>query len=99
MVHTVTKKVFFTAACLPEALHAVENEICFHVSHERFKVILTRTPKSILDANVYEWNSYPVQHCMCSFQITSHPRMLYSAGLFVHKFILLSKQTFNILIF
>ena len=44
----------FTAACPPEALHALENSVFSHMLHELFDVILKSTRvKGMLDQLIY----------------------------------------------
>ena len=72
----------FTAACPPEALHALENGIFFHMLHELFDVILkSERAKGMLDQLIYSWNSYPAQHLMRSYSIEGYPRLLYTNGI------------------
>ena len=52
----------FTAACPPEALHALENGIFLHVSSELFDEMLNPRTCACLDEHVYRWNNYPGQH-------------------------------------
>ena len=48
-------KSIFTPACLPEALHALENEIVLHMLKELYKVILrSKRIKGLLDAEAYK---------------------------------------------
>ena len=49
----------FTAACPPEALHALENGIFLYVLKELFAKILNLKTCGHLDAHVYSWNNYP----------------------------------------
>ena len=72
----------FTAACPPEALHALENGIFLHMLCELFDVILKRKKvKGLLDRHIYTWNSYPAQHCMRSHHIDGYPRLLFTSGI------------------
>ena len=72
----------FTAACPPEALHALENGIFFHMLHELFDVILkAQRVKGLFDQLIYSWNSYPAQHLMRSHCIDGYPRLLYTSGI------------------
>lgn len=71
----------FSAACPPEALHALENGIYFHVLKELFQEILKRRVRGLIDAHVYKWNSLPAQHLMRAQQIEGYPRLLYTNGI------------------
>ena len=70
----------FTAACPPEALHALENGIYFHVLKEVFKETLKTTCSALLDAHIKSWNDYPRQHYLRSFSLDGYPRLLYTSG-------------------
>lgn len=71
----------FTAACPPEALHALENGIYFHVLKELFAGILKPTASALIDAVANSWNQYPSQHYLRSFPIDGYPRLLYTSGI------------------
>ncbi|HEY9299394.1 MAG TPA: hypothetical protein VIQ31_24145, partial [Phormidium sp.] len=71
----------FSAACPPEALHALENGIYFHVLKELFQEILKHRVRGLIDAHVYKWNSLPAQHLMQAQQIEGYPRLLYTNGI------------------
>ena len=72
----------FTAACPPEALHALENGIFLHMLRELFDIILkSKSVKGMLDQHVYTWNSYPAQHLMRSHHIKGYPRLLFTSGI------------------
>ena len=49
----------FSAACPPEALHALENGIFLHVLKELLQVMFNTKTRALLDNQVYNWNSYP----------------------------------------
>src|SRR5687767_15364433 len=66
----------FTAACPPEALHALENGIYHHVLKEVFIKILKTTTCSYLDAHIKAWNAYPSQHYLRSEEHTSELQSL-----------------------
>jgi hypothetical protein len=52
----------FSAACPPEALHALENGLFLYVLEELFKEVFKSAVCVFLDRQVYTWNSYPGQH-------------------------------------
>lgn len=56
----------FTAACPPEALHALENGIIHHLLKEVFQQNLNVKSCSLLDDLCSNWNNYPGQHYMQS---------------------------------
>ena len=74
-------KGIFTAACPPEALHALENGIFLHVLKELFEETLKERSCRLLDAHVYSWNMYPGQHYLCGNHIEGYPRLLFSNGI------------------
>ncbi len=49
----------FTAACPPEALHALENGIYQHVLEELFNQVIKTTTAAKLDTHIKNWNKYP----------------------------------------
>ena len=71
----------FTAACPPEALHALENGIFLHVLKELFNEILNPRTCGHLDGHVYSWNNYPGQHYLQGNHIDGFPRLLFSSGI------------------
>ena len=71
----------FTAACPPEALHALENGIFLHVLQELFDSMLNTRTCGLLDAHVYSWNNYPGQHYLRGSHIDGYPRLLFSNGI------------------
>lgn len=71
----------FTAACPPEALHALENGIFLHILQQFFKVTLKKPICSLLDEHVSSWNKYPKQHYMQTHSIEGYPRMFYTSGI------------------
>ena len=71
----------FTAACPPEALHALENGIFLHVLKELFENILNPRTCGHLDAHVYSWNNYPGQHFLRGNHIDGFPRLLFTNGI------------------
>ena len=52
-------KGIFTAACPPEALHALENGIYQHVIIEFSEKIMKPAASTHLDALIISWNKYP----------------------------------------
>lgn len=71
----------FSAACPPEALHALENGIFLHVLFELFKKIFNKNMCAYFDSQVYTWNSYPGQHLLRSHDIDGYPRLLFTNGI------------------
>lgn len=71
----------FTAACPPEALHALENGIFLHVLRELFAEMLNPRTCGCLDGHVYSWNNYPGQHYIRGNHIDGFPRLLFSNGI------------------
>src|SRR6476661_6924818 len=71
----------FTAACPPEALHALESGIFFHVIKEFFQVILKPTASAQINKIVKNWTTYPRQHYLRSFENDGYPCLLYTSGI------------------
>lgn len=71
----------FTAACPPEALHALENGIYKNILLELFKQILKPTASAHLDKHVKQWCQYLRQRFLRSFTIKGYPRLLYTSGI------------------
>ena len=71
----------FTAACPPEALHALENGIIQHLLKELFEQILNTKSGGMLDNLCSNWYNYPGQHCMRSYHIDGFPQLLFTNGI------------------
>ena len=72
----------FTFAFPPEALHALANGLFLHMLQESFYVILKpKKLKGLLAIQLYEWNSYPAQHCMRSHSNDGYSRLTFASGI------------------
>ena len=71
----------FSAACPPEALHALENGIFLHLLKELFHQIMSRKSSGMLDNHVGTWNTLPGQHYVRSHHIDGYPRLLFTNGI------------------
>jgi hypothetical protein len=71
----------FSAACPPEALHALENGIFQHVLNEFFNQVLKSKTRAGVDRLVSSYNEYPGQHYLRSHHIDGYPRLLYTSGI------------------
>ena len=71
----------FTAACPPEALHALENGIYQYVIHELYKHLLKPASSVLLDKHIKSWHEYPRQRYLQSFDIEGYPRLMFTSGI------------------
>ena len=71
---------FFTAACPPEALHALENGIVLHCLKEVFQQILTSFQHCKLEKNVQKWTQSPHQKYLKSSYL-HYPKLLFADGI------------------
>jgi len=70
----------FTAACPPEALHALENGIILHCLKEVFQEILTPAQHCKLDQIVQTWTKLPCQKYLKSNYL-EYPRLYFGDGI------------------
>ena len=75
------QKDIFTAACPPEALHALVNGFFLYILREVFDKIFQPHICAMLDTHTYTWNTYSAQHNMRSHAIQSYPQLLFTSGI------------------